>query len=167
MAAKKRPHKRRHVLRNPVAAAIARCQTLAPAERADLVRMARDGLDQLRRGPRADDHVTGWRTLADTISLAAEYSCMGIASDDESRAVIAAAQQAIEAVAVRHHQRGTWALYAGEVQALEDLIERYEIQMDFVSVGEMERAIDKVRSRTVAALRGHGQPGIKVVEVAA
>lgn len=155
--------KHRHIRTDAHARAMARVRVLAHDARADLAQLAQQALADLRS---CTNSPQAWRNMVDVISLSEELSRLGICSDEETLQISADAREALGAIHDRQSHRATWALRPAEMAALGLLVERWAIQLQFVSVGELDRATRNVAARMRQALAGNAAPGTRVVGVA-
>jgi hypothetical protein len=161
MSRRARPRFDRRVLLNPIAVAIELSSLLQPRDRLALQGIITDALDKYRRGVDCDAH---WRSMADALNLAEGLARIGIASDDESRDRIDAAQKVLFDAQSRFRQRGTWALRAAEMQALDDGLWVARVQLDHCTLGEYERAHKETQQRIAAALAGNAPAGALIID---
>ena len=104
-----------------------------------------------------------WRSMADALNLAESLANEGICSDSDSLGIIAGGQSALASVAERHVAVGSWALRAEEMAALSDALDRHELQLQFASMGEYERAIERTKRRISQALAGNAGAAVIVL----
>ena len=155
-----RPRKPRPVHVNAVQQAINRARKLAPADVAGQVQLITVALAQFMRGENCGEH---WRSLADTANVAETFEAMGICSGPQAQRVIDQAQTALYNVQLRHQQRGTWTLYAHEVDELTWLNAVHSHQLRECSYGEFERALRTTHHRLAAARAGNAPKGALVI----
>lgn len=105
-----------------------------------------------------------WRGLADTANVAETLAAMGICSGAEADRLIERAQQALAAVHQRHAARGTWTLYAAELDALTWLAALHHKQLAECDYAEFERAINSTHERIAQARSGNAPRGAIVIE---
>lgn len=156
--------KKRHprpVYVNAVQRAIESARKLPAADAASLKAIVSQAFDQLKLGIECKDN---WRNIADALNIAEALSELGICSDPDSRGMISAGHHVLGVLVDRHNTRGSWAMRADEMQALDDALFLHRAQLDFCSLGEYERANRRVAERTRQALRGNAGPGVQVVQ---
>lgn len=115
-----------------------------------------------------DDCATRWRILADTANMAETLAGMGLGSGPDADQIIAAGQAALAAVWQRAHQagprRGSWTLYADEIDALRWLVALHcDTQLPACSYGELETALRRTQMRIAQARAGNASPGTVVL----
>lgn len=150
----------RRVILNPVAVAIESAQKLRPEYRSNLQRIVELALQAFRTGRDCDAQ---WRNMADALNTAEALARIGIASDDDSRERIDAAQRVLADVHQRQAQRGSWTLRGPELQALDDGLWIFRVQLDHCSLGEFERARRDSAERIRQARAGNAPAGAHVV----
>lgn len=104
-----------------------------------------------------------WLSLADTANMAETFAAMGLGAGDDADEVISRAQQALHDVHQRHAHRGTWTLYADEIDALHWLVRLHQVQLSSCTFGEFERAMAATERRLDQARRGNAPAGALVV----
>ena len=155
MSANRRPrkaHRPRPAHLNALAMALVRAGKLLPAEHAGQVDIIRRALLEFSAGRDCWPH---WRSLADAANVAETLSAMGIGRGQQAADVLDSAQAALAAVHRRHAERGSWTLYAAELDALHWLIALHAKQLAECSRGEFERALDSTHERLTQALAGN------------
>lgn len=161
MSRKRSHYKPKPVFQNPVQAAMAGASLLAEADRINLRRILMQAVDNMRT---TQDALDGWRSIADAMNVAEALADIGICSDSSSRFLIAEAQSVLGAVQGRHKARGSWTLYAVEIQSLTEAVERHLLQLEFCSMREYQQAVHKVKNKVRQALAGNAGPGVQVIE---
>lgn len=151
----------RRVIVNPVAVAIEGAQKLRPDMRADIRGIVDQALARFRSG---DDCHAQWRNMADALNTAEALARIGIASDQDSRDRIDAAQRVLADVIERHTQRGSWTLHGPELQALDLGLWVFGVQLDHCSLNELERARRDCTERIRQARAGNAPAGARIVE---
>lgn len=104
-----------------------------------------------------------WRSLADTANMAETLAGMGLGAGTQADSVIEAAQATLHHVHQRHAQRGTWTLYADEIDSLQWLAALHLTQLQACSYGEFEAAYRRTADRMAQALAGNASPGTIVI----
>jgi hypothetical protein len=112
---------------------------------------------------RGIDCARHWLSLADTANMAETLAGMGLGSGTEAHAVIQRAQQAPHDVHQRHEARGTWTLWADEIDTLKWLVQLHHVQLGACSYSEFARAFDVTRERITQARAGNAPAGALVV----
>ncbi len=131
--------------------AVENAGTLDPAQVSTAIRAVDEAFMRFKRAERP---AFQFDVMADALNIAESLSKIGICSDAESMEAILRAQRTLATLAGRHQERGTWAMRAEEVLALEDGLLRHTIQLRYASRGEYERAILMTKAKLSAALRG-------------
>lgn len=146
----RKAYKPKPVKLNTMRAALARQCILTEDERLIVMREARPSLDRIRMGTfdRQD-----WAHLADAANVGEALCTIGICSDAPSVALIQAMQQALKAIAERANG-GKWVARGPELVALNDGLDRHEIQLEFCSLHELRRAVAMVEANVRAAREG-------------
>ena len=159
--AKPRKAHRPRALVNPLHRAMVGVQLLSTKDVAGQVHIARTALAELGRG---HDTATHWRSLADTANMAESLAAIGIGSGGDAQRVIHQAQRALADIHQRTRQRGTLALYAHEVDALQWLISLHRVQLTACSYSEFDTAFNATRQRIAQARAGNAPRGAIVVQ---
>ena len=156
----RKAYRQRPVHTNAVSIALNLVRKLSDAD----VSMQRGAMTTALREFSAGQHCpVHWRSLADTANMAETLAGMGICSGDQADAVVEKAQQALADVQHRHATRGTWTLYAAELDALDWLVVLHARQLAECSYGEFERAFNATRERIAQALAGNAARGAVVI----
>lgn len=147
---------------NAVQIAIARARPLAQADVAGQRLLVQTALRDFSTGTAC---LHNWSSLADTANMAETLAGMGLGGGDDCDNIIQAAQQALNAVHIRHTTRGSWTLYSAELQALDWLVWLHaDIQLPAISYGELSDAMDRTRNRMRQALAGNAPHGALVID---
>ena len=93
---------------------------------------------------------------------AAEQQVSPSARRDPAR-LINEAQAALAAVRTRRAERGTWTLYAAEIDALSWLVALHARQLAECDYGEFDLAFRRTKTRIAQALAGNASPGTRVI----
>ena len=125
------------------------------------VTLMRRALDEFIVGQHCEQH---WRSLADTANMAETLAGMGLGSGDDAERVIDQAQRALHDAHKRHAQRGSWTLWADEIDALRWLLSLHAVQLEACSYREFERAYRSTAQRMAQALAGNAAPGVMVID---
>jgi hypothetical protein len=134
---------------------------LDEADRINVRRILARALESMRTTQGA---LEGWRSIADAMNVAEALADIGICSDEASRFLIAEAQAVLSGVFQRHQARGSWTLYAPEIQALAEAVERHLLQLEFCSMREYQQAVRTVKNKVSQALAGNAGPGVHVIQ---
>lgn len=157
---KRSKYKPKAIIANPVAFAIESATKIAPDQVAKLIRCGAEALIAMKT---QDGDVAGaWRNLADVFNVAEALSDIGILSDDYSRELVEAAQQALGAVMERRKSVGAWTLRGSEMAAIEGGLWVQRHQLEYASLSEYERARREVVNKVRAALAGNAPRGVRV-----
>lgn len=154
------PRQPRPVYANAVQRAIEGARLLPKVETAAVKAGMRMALTEFLTGKRCDVH---WATLADALNMAESLSDIGICSDEPSAEKINAGQLALAEVAQQFARIRSWTLRAAQLDALRTGLEIHEIQLDYCSFSEYERAYHTTRNRISQARAGNAGPGVVVV----
>jgi len=147
---------------NAVQIALARVKPLTAADVAGQTALVQNALQQFCQGINCDAH---WCSLADTANMAETLAGMGLGSGDDATRVIELAQRALADVHQRHNQRGSWTLYADEIDALHWLVRLHcTAQLPACSYGELGDAMAATRNRMQQALAGNAPRGALVID---
>lgn len=149
-----RPHR---VDLDPMDLATARAGLLMPSQKATLAGPVRAALDHLRR---CSQPWQAWCNLADAMNVAEQLALRNIASDRLPE--FHAAQQVLHDVYHRHAARGTWAMRAQELAALDFAVALHVIQLDHCTQGELADSIQAVQRRVAQALKGNAPKDARV-----
>jgi hypothetical protein len=152
-------HPRRRAL-NSIEIAINGARKLSAEDVAGHYALITRAKDEFARGIDCQRH---WRSMADTANVAETFADMGLGSGDDADAVIQRAQQALHDVHQRHATRGTWTLYADEIDALHWLVQLHHAQLGACSYSEFARAFDLTEQRMAQALAGNAPAGAIVI----
>jgi hypothetical protein len=147
---------------NAVQIALARVKPLTAADVAGQTALVQHALQQFCQGINCDAH---WCSLADTANMAETLAGMGLGSGDDATRVIELAQRALADVHQRHNQRGSWTLYADEIDAMHWLVRLHcTAQLPACSYGELGDAMAATRNRMQQALAGNAPRGALVID---
>ena len=114
MSRRARKYHPRPVYANAVQIALGRVKPLSAADVAGRKALIDHALAQFCQGINCDAH---WCSLADAANMAETPAGMGLGSGDDATRVIELAQRALADVHQRHSSRGSWTLYAAEIDA--------------------------------------------------
>lgn len=132
---------------------------------ADDVRMqtgiVRRAVNEFARGQHCAAH---WLSLADTANMAESLAAMRIGAGAQADDIIERAQRALHDVHQRQATRGTWTLYADEIDALQWLAQLHAVQLAECTRREFEEAFKRTTNRIFGALAGNAGTGTIVVE---
>ena len=150
--ARTRAHHPRRCALNAVEIAINRARKLSDADVQRQHALVKTALAEFCRGQNCEAH---WLSLADTANLAETLAAMRLGYGPEADRVINDAQRALHDVHQRHATRGTWTLYADEIDALHWLVALHcTVQLAACSYGEFSDAYDRTQNRLRLALAG-------------
>ena len=162
MSRRARKYQPRPVHSNAMQIALARVKPLTAADVAGQTALVQHALQQFCQGINCDAH---WCSLADTANMAETLAGMGLGSGDDATRVIELAQRALADVHQRHNQRGSWTLYADEIDALHWLVRLHcTAQLPACSYGELGDAMAATRNRMQQALAGNAPRGALVID---
>ena len=162
MSRRARKYHPKPVHSNAVQIALARVKPLNGADVAGQTALVQHALQQFCQGINCDAH---WCSLADTANMAETLAGMGLGSGDDATRVIELAQRALADVHQRHNQRGSWTLYADEIDALHWLVRLHcTAQLPACSYGELGDAMAATRNRMQQALAGNAPRGALVID---
>lgn len=149
------------VYSNAVQIAIARARRLSDEDVAGQRTLLRNALTEYSQCLHCARH---WASLADAANMAETMASMGLGSGPHADDLIAAAQEALAAVYMRHAQRGSWTLYPAELDALHWLLALHcDTQMPACSYGELDTALARTSNRLAQARAGNASPGALVL----
>lgn len=162
MSRRARKYHPKPVHSNAVQIALARVKPLSGADVAGQTALVQHALQQFCQGINCDAH---WCILADTANMAETLAGMGLGSGDDATRVIELAQRALADVHQRHTQRGSWTLYADEIDAMHWLVRLHcTAQLPACSYGELGDAMAATRNRMQQALAGNAPRGALVID---
>lgn len=162
MSRRARKHQPGPVYANAVQIAISRARRLSAEDVAGQTQLLQHALAEFCRGHHCDAH---WCALADAANTAETLAGMGLGAGDDAERVIRDAQAALHDVHQRHTTRGTWTLYADEIDALTWLVRLHcQAQLPACSYGELGTALDRTRNRLQQALAGNAPRGALVID---
>lgn len=162
MSRRARKYHPKPVHSNAVQIALARVKPLTAADVAGQTALVQHALQQFCQGINCDAH---WCSLADTANMAETLAGMGLGSGDDATRVIELAQRALADVHQRHNQRGSWTLYADEIDAMHWLVRLHcTAQLPACSYGELGDAMAATRNRMQQALAGNAPRGALVID---
>lgn len=104
-----------------------------------------------------------WLSLVDTANMATTLATMGLGAGSDADETISRAQIALADVQHRHAERGSWTLYADEIDALHWLVRLHAVQLAACSYSEFERAFALTTERVGQAMAGNAPHGAIVV----
>lgn len=135
---------------------------LDPADVEGMHKRLQRAINEFSRGMECAEH---WRSMADAMNMAETFATTTqLASDDESRDRIAAAQHALAEVFQRYQLRKSWALRAAELDALRVGLLIHDVQLRHCSHSEFARCYDTTRERIAQALAGNASPNAIIVK---
>jgi hypothetical protein len=162
MSRRARKYSPRPVYANAVQIALARVKPLSAADVASQAAVIQHALAQFCQGIGCDAH---WCSLADAANMAETLASMGLGSGDDATRVIELAQRALADVHQRHTTRGSWTLYADEIDALHWLVRLHcTAQLPACSYGELSDAMAITRNRLQQALAGNAPRSALVID---
>lgn len=162
MSRRARKYHPKPVYSNAVQIALARVKPLTAADVAGQTALVQHALQQFCQGINCDAH---WCSLADTANMAETLAGMGLGSGDDATRVIELAQRALADVHQRHTQRGSWTLYADEIDALHWPVRLHcTAQLPACSYGELGDAMAATRNRMQQALAGNAPRNALVID---
>lgn len=157
----RKPRQPRHsAALNAVEMAINGARRLSDADVLQQVDLCRRALADYTQGRHC---LTHWRSLADTANMAETLARMGLGGGEQAMSVIEQAQQALADAHQRWRDRGSWTLYADEIDALGWLISIHAVQLEACSYREFQQAYHRTRERVAQALAGNAAPGTVVI----
>lgn len=113
---------------------------------------------------RGEDCNFHWMSLADTANMAETLAAMGLGSGPDADRVIQGAQMVLHDVYRRQQERGSWTLYADEIDALHWLVALHcGTQLPACSYGEFEQAVHRTAERMQQARAGNAPAGAIVI----
>jgi len=161
MSRRARKYAAKPVYLNAVEIAINRARPLAVSDVAGQLLRMQVALREFTRGENCNAH---WCSLADAANMAETLAAMGLGSGEEADRVVRDAQRALHDVHQRHASRGTWTLYADEIEALHWLVRLHcTTQLPACSYGEFSDAFERTQNRLRQALAGNAPVGALVV----
>ena len=158
--ARQRQQHPRRAATNAVQIAINGAMRLSDSDTAGHVALITRALAEFSRGIDCARH---WLSLADTANMAETLASMGLGSGHEADRVVMTAQQALADVHLRHTQRGTWTLWADEIDALTWLVRLHATQLGACSYREFDTAYKRTADRVAQARAGNAPAGAIVV----
>lgn len=120
----------------------------------------RHALDEYLKGRDCAQH---WASLADACNMAETLQAMGNSAGADAEQVVSDAQAVLADAHRRRAERGTWALYADEIDKLRWLIQLHEHQLTHCTYGDLGLALDRTKERMAQALAGNAAPGTVVL----
>lgn len=156
----RKAYRPRTVAANAVQLALNNVHQLARQDVRGQAELLRTALAEFQRGQHGGQH---WRSLADAANMAETLATMGIGSGHDAQRIIQRAQQALHDVALRHRQRGTWALHHDELDALQWLLRLHSTQLEACDYSEFNRAMGHTQNRIAQARAGNAPAGAVVV----
>lgn len=158
--ARQRAGCRRYAATNAVQIAINGARRLSDADVGGHRLLLERALREFACGEQCPLH---WSILADSANMAETLAGMGLGAGADAERVIDDAQRVLTAVYDRHAQRGTWTLYADEIDILGWLVRLYVVQLGACSYSEFESAYTATAERIRQAAAGNAAPGTRVV----
>lgn len=143
---------------DPLALALHQVSTLTLASRLRLTARGRDAIEEFRTGRATGDT---WRRIVDSLNIAEVIAERGLFDGDRPD-LYAAAQAAMGALLERRERTGSWTMRGAELTALVDAIACHELQLDAISHGELDSALQEVWRRCSQALAGNAGAGVTV-----
>ena len=141
--------------------AMRRCAALSAADVSMQVDVVAKAIRAFMYGKATPEH---WASLADTSNVSETLCQMRLGGGPEAERVIRDAQKVLSDVSERFKARGSWTLYAAEIDALQWLAQLHKTQLQVCSYGEFEAAYTKTVNRIKQARAGNVAEGVVVVE---
>lgn len=160
MSGRHKPRRPGRVVLNTMAVATAGARCLSDTDVQRQMAIMDQALAEFCRGQNCVLH---WASLADGANMAETLASMGLGGGADAEHVVEAAQAALAEVRGRQQVRGTWTLYADEIDALGWLLRLFAVQLAACSYTEFERAYRRTQQRLAQALAGNAAPGVVVV----
>lgn len=104
-----------------------------------------------------------WGHLTDAANMAETMQKMGNSTGHDAEDIVRRAFEALADAHRRFTSRGTWTLYADEIEKLRWLIQLQEHQLNHCTYGDFDDALNRTRERLAQALAGNGTPGTIVL----
>ncbi len=138
-ASKKKPEKnRRGVHTNPFGLASVAVAYITDAQRAAIMRPLYVACDCLRYDLAVKDD---WNLLSDSANISIELISLGICTDAPSVEIIHRGLDMLGKIATRFHAWGKLQATRSEIDAIEEAVERHEIQLLYTSRLDMCEAL--------------------------
>jgi len=141
--------------------AMAKVHTLQRDDVAQQLATVEHALSQFTRGVDCAAH---WRSLADVANVAEQLGLLGIGSGAQADEVVATAQRVLAEVQLRRRVRGSWTLYAPELDALKWLQALHREQLQKCDYTEYERALAATHEKVSQARAGNAPAGALVIQ---
>lgn len=158
--ARQRQQHPRRVATNALHIAINGARRLSDHDVQQQVTLMERAASEFARGQHCPVH---WLSLADTANMAETLAGMGLGAGPDADRVIEDAQRALAAVHQRHATRGSWTLYADEIEAVHWLVRLHTTQLQACSYSEFEQAFRRTAERLAQARAGNAPAGAVVV----
>jgi hypothetical protein len=119
-------------------------------DQTELARIAHTSMQSLVK---SEGTTQAWANAADALNCAEHLSRLGICSDDETKALIAAGQRALAELYEEYERTGVMTCTPPQRAVLWGALVRHKIQLTLCSFGEFARARERVSNITRQALR--------------
>jgi hypothetical protein len=154
------PRRQKIVAVNNLEIAVSRAKRLTVSDVQEKKAMLTHALNQYMLGRDCAAH---WGHLTDAANMAETLQEMRNSTGADATQVL---QEAFAVLADAHRRftsRGTWTLYADEIEKLRWLIQLYEHQLNHCTAGDYQDAQARTHERLAQALAGNGAPGTIVL----
>lgn len=158
--ARQRQHHPRRVATNAWQIAIQGACLLDAKDVAGQVALITRAAAEFSRGIDCARH---WLSLADAANMAETLASMHLGSGPDADRVIEDAQRTLSTVHQRHQARGTWTMWADEIEALGWLVRLHATQLKACSYSEFDTAFKRTAERLAQARAGNAAAGTIVI----
>lgn len=145
---------------NPIERAMSGVSKLKPEQVAKLMEPNNAAVQALQFGRFDREH---WKVLADAFNIAEQFAKppVNLANDHASK--FQEAQNVLFELADQHRTKQTWTARAAQLQTIKDAMEIFQIQLEYVAVGEFERTIASLTRKFQQALAGNSSARLVMV----
>lgn len=107
-----------------------------------------------------------WRDLGDTCNVGQVLAKPPYNLANDHVDVFLSAEAVLRELNDQYAEKHTWTPRAAQLQVLKDALEIHDIQLRYVSQGELKAAADEVCRICAEAIRGNGGKNVSVVSLA-
>jgi hypothetical protein len=150
-------------LANPMETAMTNVATHTSANQALILSLPEKAIHALQFGGFNAAH---WRDLGDTCNVGQVLAKPPYNLANDHIEIFLAAERVLFELNDQYTAKRTWTARASQLQVLKDALEIHDIQLRYVSQGELKAAADEVCRICAEALRGNGG-NVSVVRLAA
>ncbi len=157
------PRAPKRTLANPMETAMTNVATHTSVNQALILSLPEKAIHALQFGGFS---IADWRDLGDTCNVGQVLAKPPYNLANDHIDLFLSAETVLRELNDQYTAKRTWTARASQLQVLRDALEIHEIQLRYVSQGELQAAADQVCRVCAEALRGNGAKNVSVVRLA-